>query len=47
MGYNFGRMIASDTQFDSSGGFRDQAIRWSHIRDWVSKGHCHGNRFWD
>ena len=26
MGYNFGCMIASDTQFDSRGGFRGQAI---------------------
>jgi len=27
MGYNFGCMIASDTLFDSGGGFRGQAIR--------------------
>jgi len=28
-------------------GFRGQAIRWRHSRDWVSKGRCHGNQFWD
>jgi len=27
VGYNFGCMIASDTPFDSRGGFRGQAIR--------------------
>jgi len=27
MGYNFGCIIASDTLFDYSGGFRGQAIR--------------------
>ena len=27
MGYNFGCMIASDTLFDSRGGFQGQAIR--------------------
>ena len=27
MGYNYGCMIASDTQFDSRGGFSGQAIR--------------------
>jgi len=46
MGYNFGFMIASDTLFDSRGGFRGQAIRWRHSRFRGSKACCHGNHFW-
>jgi len=48
VGYNFGCMIASDTLFDSRGGFSGvklDPIR--HSRDRVSKGRCHGNQFWD
>jgi len=48
VGYNFGFMIASNTLFDSRGvGFWGQAIRRRHSRDRLSKGHCHGNQFWD
>jgi len=43
MGYNFGCVIASDTLFDSRGGFMGHAIRVVHR---VSKGRCHGNQFW-
>jgi len=45
-GYNFSYMIASDSLFDSRGGFSGQAIQRRHSRDRGSKGHCHGNRFW-
>jgi len=38
VGYNIGCMIASNTLFNSRGGFRGQAIRWRYNRDWVSKG---------
>ena len=43
-GYNFGCMIASDTLFDSMGGF---SIRRKYSRHRVSKARCHGNQFWD
>ena len=46
MGYNCGCMIASDTLFDSRGGFSGQAIRWGHSQFRGSKGYCHGNHFW-
>jgi len=47
VGYNFGHMTASDTLFDSRGGFWGQAFGRRHSRDPVSKGCCHGNQFWD
>jgi len=47
VGYNIGCMIASDTLFDSRGGFSESAIQCRHSPDRVSKGHCHGNQFWD
>jgi len=47
MGYNFGCVIASDTLFDSRGGFQGQAIRRKPSRNRVSKGRCHDNQFWD
>jgi len=31
MGYNFGCMIASDTQFDSRGGFSDEDIECQRV----------------
>jgi len=40
-------MTASDSLFDSRGGFWGQAIRWWYNQDWGSKGRCHGNQFWD
>jgi len=46
VGYNFGCTIASDTLFDSVGGFSGQAILWRHSQNQVSKGRCHGNQFW-
>jgi len=48
VGYNnFGYMTASDTLFDSKGGFSGQAFGRRHVRDQVSKGRCPGNQFWD
>ena len=41
MGYNFGCMIASDTLFDSSGGFSESSYPMK-----TAKGCCHGNHFW-
>jgi len=38
VGYNIGCMIASDTLFDSRGGFWGQAIHWRYSQDRVTKG---------
>jgi len=40
-GYNFGCMIASDTLFDSRGGFSGSSYLMK-----TAKGCCHGNHFW-
>jgi len=45
MGYNFGCMIASDTLFDSRGGFSGSSYPIKHSRFRGSKGRCHGDYF--
>jgi len=49
VGYNFSYMITSlgTCCFILGVGFWEQAIQWRHGWDWVSKGCCHGNQFWD
>jgi len=44
MGYNFGCMIASNTLFDSRGGFSRSSypMKTDEIK---CNGHCHGNQF--
>ena len=44
--YNFGCVVASDTQFDSRGAFWVK-LSDENIRDRVSKGRCRGNQFLD
>jgi len=41
VGYNFGCMIASNTLLTPGVGFRDQATRWRHSQERVSKSRCH------
>jgi len=45
MDYNFSCMIASDTMFDSRGGFWGQAMQWRHSWFLGTEGRCHGNLF--
>jgi len=47
--YNFCCMIASDTLFDSSGGFSESSypMKTYGSRDRASKDCCHGNQFWE
>jgi len=45
MGYNLGCMIASDTLFDSKGGFSGSSYLRKIADLEVSKGRCHDNHF--
>ena len=47
MGSSSGCVIASDTLFDSRGGFSGVKLSDEKSPDRMFKGHCHGNRFWD
>jgi len=42
VGYSCGCMIASDTMFDSRGGFNSHLMKT--CRAGMSKGHCYGNQ---
>ena len=45
VGYNFGCMIASDTLFDSRGGFWGYPMKTADF-EVLKDVCCHGNRFW-
>ena len=44
MSYNHSCMIGNDMLCDSRGGLSGSSCP---MEDIVSKGHCHGNQFWD
>jgi len=46
MTYNFSCMTASDTLFDSRGGFSVTSYPRRHSQDRGSKGRCHDNYLW-